>query len=69
MIQNKDDNILLIPSPVPNSKDKILISGRVIPDSDYEKLAKLTEADKQAIAEDWEKTFTSSPYKNLLNAD
>lgn len=69
MVQNKDNDLLLIPSPLPNYKDKILISGRVISDLEYEKLTKITEADIVAIAEDWQKQFASSPYKNLLDAD
>lgn len=68
MIQNNDD-ILLIPSPMPNYKDKILISGRVISDLEYENLTKITEANIEAIAKDWETEFASSPYKNLLEAE
>jgi hypothetical protein len=68
MIQNNDD-ILLIPSPMPNYKDKILISGRVISDLEYENLTKITEANIEAIAKDWETEFALSPYKNLLEAE
>jgi hypothetical protein len=55
-----------------NNKDqqspRIMVSGGIFPNVEYDRLADITPQDLENIVKDWEENAPKE-YKNLLNAD
>ena len=64
---NQDQSIIK-PNPNPDLTPKIMIMGELLSEENYNSLSNITEADLNAIAEDWE-SIAPDKFKNLLNAE
>jgi hypothetical protein len=62
------DLAIIKPSPNPDLTPKIMIMEGVLTQDVYDKLSDITEADIEAIAEDWQLTAPDK-FKELLNAE
>lgn len=52
----------------PDLTPKIMIMGELLSQNEYDKSSNITEADINAIAEDWE-SIAPDKFKNLLDAE
>jgi hypothetical protein len=52
----------------PDLTPKIMIMGELLSQNEYDKSSSITEADINAIAEDWE-SIAPDKFKNLLDAE
>ena len=62
------DQAIIKPNPNPDLTPKIMIMGELLSEENYNSLSNITEADLNAIAEDWE-SIAPDKFKNLLNAE
>jgi hypothetical protein len=62
------DQAIIKPNPNPDLTPKIMIMGEVLSQNEYNKSSNITEADINAIAEDWQ-SIAPDKFKNLLDAE
>jgi hypothetical protein len=62
------DQAIIKPNPNPDLTPKIMIMGEVLSQNEYDKSSNITEADINAIAEDWQ-SIAPDKFKNLLDAE
>jgi len=62
------DQAIIKPNLNPDLTPKIMIMGELLSQDEYDKSSNITEADINAIAEDWE-SIAPDKFKNLLDAE
>jgi hypothetical protein len=62
------DQAIIKPNLNPDLTPKIMIMGELLSQDEYDKSSDITEADINAIAEDWQ-SIAPDKFKNLLDAE